>query len=115
MYLYIELWKARPAWLTLAQDERQRFMETVGQELGKQMNAGAELVAVTRNDADAMHRADYDFAAVWTIADRGKVDAFVQGSIGIGWHEYFEQQDVRGTMMEPEAFAGALLALKQAT
>ena len=52
MYLYVELWKARPVWLTLGKDERERFFGTVGQEIGNQIGAGCELVAVARNDAD---------------------------------------------------------------
>ena len=44
MHLYVEAWKARPAWLALPPAERERFMATVGQAIGNQLAAGCELV-----------------------------------------------------------------------
>jgi hypothetical protein len=111
MYVYVELWKAKPAWQQLPQEQRQQFFQTVGQEIGNQLGAGAELVAIARNDADTSHRANYDFVAVWKIPDRARVDAFAETWIRVGFHDYFAQEDVRGEMMDPDSFIGAHLTL----
>ncbi|MDQ6833165.1 MAG: hypothetical protein M3008_07185 [Chloroflexota bacterium] len=111
MYAYIELWKVKPAWHSLPQEQRQQFFQTVGEEIGNQLGAGAGLVAVARNDADTSHRADYDFVAVWTIPDREKGDAFAATWLRVGFHDYFAQEDVRGKMLDPASFIGAHLAL----
>ncbi len=111
MYLYVEMWKARPAWLALAQPEREKFFGTIGEEIGKQLSGGAELVGVARNDADTSHRADYDYVAVWKLPDATHVHAFAETWIRVGFHDYFAQEDVRGELMEPNAFIGHHLAL----
>ncbi len=111
MYLYVEMWKARPAWLALGQAEREQFFATVGQEIGNQLGAGAELVGVARNDTDTPHRADYDYVAVWKIPDMERVHAFAETWVRVGFHTYFDQEDVRGELMAPEAFIGHHLGL----
>jgi hypothetical protein len=57
MELYIELWKAREAWLALAPQEREAFFGVVGQQIGEHLNVGCELVGVAAVDPDTPHRA----------------------------------------------------------
>ncbi len=105
------MWKARPAWLALAQPEREKFFGVIGEEIGKQLSGGAELVGVARNDAATSHRADYDYVAVWKLPDTAHVHAFAETWIRAGFHDYFDQEDVRGELMAPDAFIGHHLAL----
>lgn len=111
MHLYVEAWKARPAWLALSQSERERFFGIIGQKIGSQIAAGCELLGVARNDADAPRRADYEYVAVWTIPDRDRVHAFEETWERVGFHDHFEQVDIRGELMDPEAFAGHMIGL----
>src|SRR4051812_5963471 len=69
MHLYIEVWNARPSWGELPAAERERFFGVVGQQIGAEIDAGCELVAVARNDGDTPHDAGYAFMAVWEGGD----------------------------------------------
>jgi hypothetical protein len=111
MYLYVEMWRARPAWFALATDERERFFGTVGQEIGSQIGAGCELVGIALNDADTPRRAPYDYLAVWRIPDRERLGAFAATWEWVGFHNYFEQLDVRGAETTPETFVGHMIGL----
>jgi hypothetical protein len=111
MHLYVEAWKARPAWLALPQADRERFFGIIGEEIGKQLGAGCELVGVALNDADAPRRANYHYVAVWKIPDQGHVQDFEETWERVGFHDYFEQINIRGELMEPDQFAGHMIGL----
>ncbi len=75
------------------------------------LGAGAELVGVARNDTDTPHRADYDYVAVWKIPNIERVHTFAETWVRVGFHDYFEQEDVRGELMAPDAFIGHHIGL----
>ena len=105
MQLYAELWNARPAWLALSQPERERFFASLGPEVGMQVDAGCELVGLAVADANTSRRGDYRYLAVWKLPD-GQVAAFEAAWEKLGWHDFFEQVNVRGAMVD----FGALMA-----
>ena len=110
MYLYVELWNARPAWHALPLREREAFFATVGQQIEAQLAARGELVGVAVNDAATPRRADYQFLAVWKLAE-ARVPDFEATWERIGWHAYFEQANVRGALLAPDTFIGQHIAL----
>jgi hypothetical protein len=110
MYLYVELWNARPAWRALPLAEREAFFTTVGQRLEAELAAGSELVGVAVNDAATPRRADYQFLAVWKLAE-ARVPDFEATWERIGWHDYFEQANARGALLAPDTFIGQHIAL----
>jgi hypothetical protein len=59
MHLYVELWKARPEWLALSVEERQKYFDKVGTEIQKLTEAGVEVVGFAINDDDTPHRSNY--------------------------------------------------------
>ena len=104
MYLYVELWKARPAWLALTQAERKSWMDKLLTGLQEQLQSGVEVLGFAANDADTPRSAGYDFLAAWRMPGREAAIGFEQFVEGAGWHEYFEQVNARGRVMETEEF-----------
>lgn len=109
MHLYVELWKFRPAWLELSSEARRSWMNDLLAGIQQQLESGVEVVGFATNDADTPHPSGYDFIAVWRMPDEEAVrrfEAFVERS---GLHEYYEQVNTRGRMMELDEIVSALV------
>jgi hypothetical protein len=106
MYLYVELWKARPAWLELPQGERQAWMDNLLAGL-QQFGSGVEVVGFASNDGDTPHSSGYEFFAAWRMPNKEVAEQFENFVEGAGWHEYFEQVNARGSILETEQFVSA--------
>ena len=111
MYLYIELWKARPAWMELSQEARGEYMSQLGPAIEDLAKAGVEIVGWGLNDAETPYRGDYSYLAVWKMPDKGLVRQFEETVEQAGWHKYFEQINVRGELLSPEAVIGSMIKL----
>lgn len=110
MYLYVELWKCRPAWLELPPEDRKTWMHKLLGGLQQQLDSGVEVIGFVANDNDTPHSSGYDFLAVWRMPNKEtavRFENFVQES---GLHEYYEQVNTRGQMMEMDDVVTALLA-----
>ena len=101
MHLYVELWKARPAWLAMPAEERAAWVAALGPVMSDLVRAGVELVGFAVTDADAPHDADYPYVAVWRMPTRELVHDFESAVEATGWHRYFEQVNVRGELLPP--------------
>lgn len=109
MYLYVELWKFRPAWLELSPDDRKAWMDKLLHGLQQQLESGVEPIGLVTNDNDTPHSSGYDFLAVWRMPNKEiavRFENFVEAS---GLHEYYEQVNTRGEMAEMDAVVAALL------
>ena len=109
MYLYVELWRFRPAWLELAQEDRTAWMDRLLAGLQQQLDSGVEVIGFVSNDSDTPHSSGYDFLAVWRMPSKEaavRFESFVEAS---GLHEYYEQVNTRGQMMEMDGVVAALL------
>jgi hypothetical protein len=109
MYIYVELWKFRPAWLELAQDDRKSWMDKLLAGLQQQLESGVEVVGFVSNDSDTPHSSGYDFLAVWKMPNREAARKFEQFVESSGLHEYYKQVNTRGQTMDMEAVVAALL------
>jgi hypothetical protein len=98
VHLYVELWKARPAWLALEAAERTAYVEQLGPAIASLLDAGIELVGFAVADADAPYDAAYPYLAVWRMPTLDLVHRFEQAIEGAGWHRYFEQVNARGAI-----------------
>jgi hypothetical protein len=110
MYLYVELWKFRPAWLELTPEDRKTWMDKLLGGLQQQLESGVEVIGFVANDNDTPHSSGYDFLAVWRMPHKEaavRFENFVEAS---GLHEYYEQVNTRGQMMEMDAVVTALLS-----
>jgi hypothetical protein len=102
MYLYVELWKFRPAWLELSPDDRKSWMDKRLAGLQQQLESGVEVVGLANNDSDTPHSSGYDFLAVWKMPSKDasrRFEEFVETS---GLHEYCEQVNTRGQVLDME-------------
>ena len=111
MYLYIELWKARPAWLALSQGERATYMAQLGPGIEGLLQAGIEIVGWAVSDADTPYRADYQYLAAWKMPDRSAVQLLEQTVAQAGWYGYFEQVNARGELVSPGVVIGDMVSL----
>ena len=109
MYIYAELWRFRPAWLELSNEERKSWMDELLVGLAKQMESGVEVVGFIANDDDTPHSSRFDFLAVWKMPDKAtavRFENFVEES---GLHDYYEQVNTRGGVLGMEEVVSALL------
>jgi sulfatase modifying factor 1 len=115
MYLYIELWKAKDAWLKLTREQRQAKLNqftTLAQQhpiegvvpfsLNKVGNVtlldGVSRKPVVIDDAVA-RPTGFHYAAAWMIPTRELVKRFEGRLEGVSWwREYFEQKNAWGEM-----------------
>lgn len=111
MYLYIELWNAKPAWLELSEKERGDYLSQLGPAIEGLAKAGVELVGWGINDSDTPYRGDYRYLAVWKMPSKDLVQQFEETVEQAGWHKYFEQINVRGELLTPEAVIGNMIEL----
>jgi hypothetical protein len=100
MHLYVELFKAKDAWLALSTDERGAYMQRVGSSLQGVLDAGAELVGVGAADPRTSHHAGFDFYAVWRLPNADAVQQFENGVEQDDWYTYFEQVNASGELVD---------------
>ena len=102
MYLYLELWSAKEAWLSKTPAERKAFFESVEGVISEMGTKGAEMFAVTRGDHDTDQGADYEYMALWRMPDKATALEFERIIGGLGWYELFHQENMRGEDMPAE-------------
>ena len=107
MYLYVELWKARPTWLALSREQRRSWMDELLAGLQEQLQSGVEVLGFAASDADTPLSAGYDFFAAWRMTSKAAAERFERFVEGAGWHEYFEQVNARGPVMGTEEFVSS--------
>lgn len=91
MYLYVETWNAKPAWLALDRAARDRFAGEVQQLLGTLVSEDLKLLGCAITDDDTHQHGGYRYVAVWQASDRDQIKKIEDGTARIGWHDYFDQ------------------------
>ena len=112
MYLYVELWKPREAWMALSIQERSSYMSQLGPAMGDLMKAGVELIGWSLNDSETPYGADYRYIAVWKMPSQDAVRQFEQVVEQTGWHRYFEQVNARGKLVSPDPVIANMIKLE---
>jgi hypothetical protein len=112
MYLYVELWKPREAWMALPIQERSSYMSQLGPALGELTKAGVELIGWSLNDSETPYGADYRYLAVWRMPNQETVKQFEKVVEQSGWHRYFEQVNARGELVSPDLVIANMIGLK---
>lgn len=111
LYLYIELWKARPEWFVLSQQEREEFLSQAQHSIQGVTNAVGVEIVFGFNDSETFNRADYRYVAVWKMPDKGLARQLEEAVEQSGWHQYFEQVNVGGQMSAPETIFSDMIKL----
>jgi hypothetical protein len=107
LYLYVELWKARPTWFALPREQRAAYASRIAQGCWRFVDSGIELIGWAPNAAGA-HRADYTWLALWKMPSAEHVQRFEESVERSGWHEYFEQVNAWGELSSVEAVLGRM-------
>ena len=123
MYLYIELWKAKDAWLKLSTDEGRAKMDHLisdaqshpipgvvplsFRQVGDVFVLDPESTQPAIIDDSVARPTGYRYAAAWMIPTRELITAFEKRVENLGWwFDYFEQKnawgelDVRATLAD---------------
>lgn len=111
MITYIELWKAKGAWLDLSQEERGNYMNALGPAIQQLLENGVQIVSWGANEAATFGRGDYDYFAVWTFPNLEAAQGFEKMVEGAGWYNYFDQVNVMGTAGTPQDVIGQMIGL----
>ncbi len=112
MYLYVELWKARPAWLELSKEERKLWFDKLLGSLQEQLQSGIEPLGFAQNDEDTPLSAGFDFIGAWKMPNKEIAEQFERFIEEAGWHNYFEQVNARGQMMEMDVFSSSHIGIE---
>ncbi|TSD64048.1 hypothetical protein FFF34_015965 [Inquilinus sp. KBS0705] len=111
MKFYIEIWKAKQAWLDLSIEQRGAYMAQLGPSIQQLAEQGVEIITWADNDADTFKRVDYDFFAIWKFPTDGLAKAFEDLVNGAGWYNYFDQLNIKGNAGGPEEIIGKMINL----
>jgi hypothetical protein len=96
-YILTETWNARPSWLALPLDERQKFFEEkIGPFIGSMVESGAEFLSCVINNNDGPERIGYQYMAIWRTPDKAFSDRLEAGAKERGFLEYFDQANFSG-------------------
>ena len=109
MITYIELWKAKPAWIDLSQEEKRKYTNSLGPAIQQLIDNGVQIVSWGFNEATAFNRIGYDYFAVWSFPDTVSALNFQQMVIDVGWYDYFDQVNAMGTASNPQEVIGRML------
>ena len=102
MYIYVELWKPKQAWLEMPPQDRTNYLDQLGPAIQKLLDMGIEMLSWSINDADTPYPVNYPYFAIWKMPNKDAVLQFEQVVDEAGWHNYFEQVNARGMIGTPQ-------------
>ena len=102
MYLMIEAWTPKPAWLALSAQERAAYVADVGEGVAALAAQGVASLGWGLVD-EASRGTDHVAFAVWETGSRDGCDALRSAIAQAGWYEYFDQVDFGGEAGPPDA------------
>lgn len=111
MITYVELWKAKQAWLDLSTEDRVNYMTALGPAIQQLIESGVQIVSWGYNEKTTTNRADYDFFGVWTFPSAESAQAFEKLVEGAGWYNYFDQVNVMGNATGPQEVIGMMIGM----
>lgn len=111
MITYIELWKAKQAWLDLSTEERGKYMTALGPAIQQLTETGAQIIGWGKNESTTFNSVDFDYFAIWTFPNTEAAQNFEKLVEGAGWYKYFDQANVMGQAGSPQEVIGKLVAL----
>lgn len=111
MKVFIELWKAKDAWLKLSLKDRQNYVAQIGPVMDDLIRRGAVIEAWGVNEDETDYKLEYDFYAVTKLPNDDMLKEFQSIVESAGWYDYFEQVNLSGSLMSPEEVIGKMLEL----
>ena len=110
MYLLLEAWTPKPAWMSLTRGEREAYVSQVASGISELEAAGIESPGWGFIDKAARGTQHVAFA-VWQCPTEDAANGLRQAIADAGWYEYFDQIDFGGQVESPETVLGHHVAL----
>ena len=112
-YVLTEIWKARPEWLALSVEARQRFFEEkIGPLLQGLVAEGAEILACAINDNTGSERIDYRYMAVWRLPEKAFSDRLEAAAKEAGFLDFFDQTNFSASVITPDVMNADMIQLQ---
>ncbi len=99
MYLYVELWKPRQAWLEMAREQREEYLSQMRPNIEKMVDSGVKLIGFALLDEDIPNDSQYRYMAVWKMPSRGHVHMLEKAVRAEGWGNFFDIGNARGQLI----------------
>lgn len=109
MFLYIELWKPRAEWNSLATEQREESLSQLKTGLGRMEDLGVELVGIALCDEEAPDNTEYRYMAVWKMPNLGHVHMLETAVKKEGWRNYFDMVNARGRVIPLDNFISDMI------
>ncbi len=109
MFLYIELWKPRPAWDNLPCEQREEFLSILGPNVSRMKELGVELIGFAVNEDAPAGDTGYRYMAVWKMPNRGHVHMLEKAVKDEGWDNYFTISVASGKVLKVNDFVGDMV------
>ena len=101
MYLMIEAWTPKGAWLALTNEERAGYVAGVREGVAALASHRIRSLGWGLTD-EASRGTDHIAFAVWECGSREDCDVLRSAIADAGWYEYFDQLDFSGEAGEPD-------------
>ena len=111
MITYIELWKAKQAWVDLTKEERGNYLTALGPAIQQLLENGVQIVSWGNNMAATSGKVDYDYFAVWSFPNTEAAQNFENMVVGAGWYNYFDQVNAMGNATSPQEVMATMIDL----
>jgi hypothetical protein len=102
MYIFVEMWNPKQAWLDLSQSERTDYISAVGGAVKSLTDAGVEIITWSFNDKATDRFNGFDYFAIWKFPDMELVKVFQNTVVEAGWYNYFDQVNACGLIGGPQ-------------
>lgn len=109
MNIYIELWKAKEAWLSLPNSEKQLYMAKMQPSIPVFLDKGAKIHSWGQSNKANDNIADFNWFAVWEFPNEDLIIEFEALLDGAKWYDYFEQINISGENVGPEVIIGQMI------
>lgn len=111
MKCFIELWKAKDAWLKLPKKEREEYLAQIGPSMQEMVEKGVEFGAWGENDPETARRLGYDYFGIWSFPTDELAKEFEQLVEAAGWYNYMDQVNISGKACSPMEIIGKMAEL----
>lgn len=104
MYLHVERWTARSAWLALSLRDRIHYLDQMGPSFQSLTASGARLIGTVLRD-DGASSDGVQYLAVWAMPEGpSQVQLLEEVLDAFGWEDYFRPTTDRRAARTPETF-----------
>jgi len=100
-YGLMETWRPRPEWFALSAEEKEKFIESIRENVDTLEKRGNKLLGIYWT----MPTSSWDGMAFWECPDAESMEAVAEGSFSHDWYRYFEGSNIAGRVQNFEQWA----------